>query len=184
MDLQSILGQIVKGGVAENISKKTGLSKEQIEQVASMGLPMIVGGLGRNVSSPEGAVSLDKALSKDHIKSPLAGDTTKAADDVVMSDGEKILGHVFGETATSVTDAIAKKMNVSPESVTKLLSILAPLVLAYIAKNKLQKKLDADGVSSELKNQHTSDGTPLMDVVDSILKVIARAAKQPAIFTS
>lgn len=172
MDLQSILGQIVKGGVAENISKKTGLSKEQIEQVASMGLPMIVGGLGRNVSKSDGARALDDALIKDHVKSPLAGDTTKAVKDDVMHDGEKILGHIFGKTTTSVTDAIAKKMGVSTESVSKLLSILAPLVLAYIAKNKLEKKLDAEGVSSELTSQHTSDGTPLMDVVDSILKVI------------
>jgi hypothetical protein len=49
----------------------------------------------------------------------------------VEKDGGKILGHVFGKRQKNIQNALSKQSGVSNNSVTKVLKIAAPVVLAF-----------------------------------------------------
>lgn len=169
MDLQSILGSMLSnGGATKSISDKTGLSEEQVSQAISVGLPVILGGMAKNTQTSEGAVSLDGALAK-HVDSPVVDDPTKAADDEVEKDGGSILCHVFGTDTDSISGTIAEKIGADPKKVQSALAILAPIAIGYLAKQKKEKNLDADGVATTLNETQSAAGNPITDVLTSVL---------------
>lgn len=150
MDLQSILGNVLKGNMSQTISDKTGLTESQVEAAVNAGLPMILGGMAKNAENKDGAESLDTAL-QEHTNSPVVNDPTKATSDSARADGGKILDHVFGTGKGSVSETIAKTIDADPKAVQSALTILAPIAIGYLAKHKMQNNLDAGGVADSLK---------------------------------
>ena len=57
------------------------------------------------------------------------------------ADGEKIVNHVFGKKKAAVEEAAAGKADVTQEIIAQILPIIAPIVLAWLAK----KFLGGDG---------------------------------------
>ena len=169
MDLQSILNTVLKTGVENTISNKTGLDKDQVSQVIAAGLPMILGGLAKNTDTKEGADALDAAVTKDHSDTSPLEDSEKAAAAADEKDGEGILGHVFGGSGGNIFDLIASKTGSDSDTVKKVLAMLAPLVLVYLAQHKKQNDLDSEGVSDSLKKTTTPSGTPVKDILSGIL---------------
>ena len=170
MDLSSIIGDVIKGNVADKIGKQTGADQAQVESVISAALPVILGQLANNTSSKEGAEQLDAAVAKDHnggslfesLGSLFGGGQTNA-------DGGKILEHVLGDKQASANDAISQKTGVDAATVAKILTFVAPLVLAYLGKRKAQGNLDAGGLSDMLDKQTSPSGNPLSQIATSIL---------------
>ena len=103
------------------------------EKAASLGLEAMLGGLARNAESKRGARSIAKALEKhdgsvlDDIPGAL-GSANNAA------DGEKIVGHVFGDNKEQVVQSLASQSGLDLGSVAKLLPMLAPLVMGMVGK--------------------------------------------------
>lgn len=170
MDLQSMINDLVKGNVAEKIGDATGTDQSTVEQVVEAGLPVILGQLGNNASTPDGATELDKAVEKDHTGGSLLdslGSLFSGGD--TNSDGGKILDHVLGDNKTAAGQEVSKQTGVDVGTVAKILTFLAPLVMAYLGKKKTSDNLDAGGLSDLLKNQTTSDGNPLTQLATSVL---------------
>lgn len=171
MDLQLLLSTIMNNGTSEKISQKTGLDADQLSQVISLGLPMILGGMARNASSPDGAESLDSALAQDHSNSTVLDSADEAASDTTELDGSKILGHIFGTDKSNVSDAVSEKTGIDSQKIMQVLAILAPIVMAYLAKKKTSDNLDTGGLSDVLTKQTSSDGTSLMDIVGTVINM-------------
>lgn len=170
MDMTSVLNNVLKGGAADNISKATGADSSAVEKVIQAGLPVIIGQMAKNASTPEGAGQLDAAVTKDHAGGSLLdslGSLFGGGDSNV--DGGKILGHVLGGGQDVANQKIAKKTGVDAATVAKILTFLAPLVMAYLAKQKATNNLDAGGVSDVLKQQKASSGNPLSDIATAML---------------
>lgn len=103
------------------------------EKAAGLGMEAMLSGLARNAESKGGARSLEKALQRhdgsvlDDIPNAL-GSANNAA------DGEKIVNHVFGDNKDQVVQSLANKSGLDLGSVTKLLPMLAPIVMGMIGK--------------------------------------------------
>ena len=170
MDMQSILNSILSSGQADKISQKTGLSQDQLSQVIAAGLPMILGGMANNASSKNGAESLNNALDK-HTNSPVLDDAEKAASDTAESEGGSILGHVFGDNKSAAADGVAKQTGVDSATVMKVMAMLAPLVMAYLAKQKSTSGFDARSLANILSgflggnSQQQTAGSSILDSV-------------------
>ena len=175
MDLQAMIQDILSGNTGEKISQKTGLGQDQLSQVISLGLPMILGGMAKNTTTQEGADSLDTALAHDHQQSLVLNDPEAATSDTAELDGTKILGHVFGDDRPAVSSAVSEKTGIDAAKIMQVLALLAPLVMAYLAKKKTQENLDAGGLSDILTKQTASDGTSLMDIVGSVIGMFSRS---------
>lgn len=170
MDMTSILNTVLKGGATDGISKATGTDSSTVEKVIQAGLPVIIGQMAKNASTPEGASKLDTAVAKDHGSGALLdslGSLFGGGDS--NADGDKILGHVLDSEQETANQKIANKTGVDAATVAKILSFLAPLVMAYLAKKKSSDNLDAGGVSDVLNQQKTSSGNPLSDIATAML---------------
>ena len=130
-----------------DIAKQLGVPESVARDAVEQAVPAIVGGMAANAKDASGARSLEKALVK-HRSSPTAPASVK---DIDTADGEKIVSNVFGVKKTEVAAAVADKSSagdVTKDLIAKVLPIIAPIVIAYIAKQFLGGK-DAPASSSK-----------------------------------
>lgn len=148
--LNSPLGKQLISGVAG----QTGQPENKTADVLSMAMPLILGAMKKNVSSPQGAQGLMSALSSKHdgsILDDLGGLFGGGVDDSVMNDGAGILGHVFGGKQPQVESALSQKSGVDAGSIANILKIAAPIVMGFLGKQTSQNKVsDASGMNSLL----------------------------------
>lgn len=129
-----ILNMLTGGQSAEQkqLASKAGVTSADFSKIAAVGLPLLLQSINKNNKSENELESFTNALRKDHQvpKSPAETFNLDAVTDT--ADGEKILGHVFQETS-SVFDRVGQTVGVDGSTVKKVLVILAPLVLKYLA---------------------------------------------------
>ncbi|MDQ0894703.1 DUF937 domain-containing protein [Agromyces ramosus] len=122
-----------------DIAKKLGVDEATARTAIDDALPALVAGMGANANDPAGAASLEKAVTS-HDPSLVEGGVN--LDDVDEDDGRKIVRNVFGGNTDQVVkalDAKESKEGTGSNLIGQLLPILAPIVLAFIAK-QFQKK--------------------------------------------
>lgn len=169
MDLQKMIFDSLGDMAAGKIADSVGVDRSTVDKVIDAGVPVIVGRLGKNVQDPEGASSLDAALSKDHSGSLLDNLGSLFGQGDQDEDGDKILGHVFGDSKTAVEGKIAKKTGVDLTTVAKVLSFIAPIILAQLGKQKKSGGLDVDGLKDMLGGQTNKGGNLLVDMVTDFI---------------
>ncbi|CAZ98249.1 MULTISPECIES: DUF937 domain-containing protein [Zobellia] len=150
--LSSPMGKQLISGVAS----QTGNSTDQTGSVLSMALPVLMGAMKKNASSPEGAQGLMSALSGKHdggILDNLGGLFSGGVDQSVMDDGAGILGHVLGGKQAQVENALSQKSGMDAGSVATILKVAAPILLGYLGKQtKEQNVSDSNGIGDLLGN--------------------------------
>lgn len=148
--LSSPTGKQLISGVADH----TGQPENKTADVLSMAMPLLLGAMKKNISSPKGAEGLMSALSSKHdggLLDNLGGLFGGGVDQSVMADGAGILGHVFGGNQANVENALSQKSGLDTGAVSDILKIAAPLVMAYLGKQKAQSNVnDANGLNSLL----------------------------------
>ncbi len=135
--------QLVNGA-----SSKLGLNEGQVQGLLSMALPALVSGLNNNTNKPGGADSLMSALSK-HDGSIL-DNVTGFLNQSNFSDGSKIVGHILGNSQTSVENALSKSSGIDAGSIGQLLSMAAPVLMGALGKETKQQGLSSTGLSDML----------------------------------
>lgn len=132
--------EFFSGDLAQ-LGDQLGVSPDKMQQIIKMALPLIMGQLGQNVESPDGAQSLSRALDKHSTRQ------YRSPQEIDENDGKGILGHIFGGGTTDrVSERISQEAGVDKNHSMKILTMLAPLALAYLARKKKSGKLDDRGV--------------------------------------
>ena len=131
MDLTNILGALTGNDAVGAIADNLKLDSNQVSSVISNALPTLLGALQKNASTPGGAESLAKALG-DHAAS--AGNILNNLKGADLTDGSKILGHIFGGNLSNVLGGISKQTGVAANSVSSILASIAPSLLAILGK--------------------------------------------------
>ncbi len=117
----------------QQLASQLGVDQSEVEQAARTALPALLGGMHANASDPAGAQSLASALSAHE------GTSVTSLDDVDEQDGRAIVGNIFGDNTEQVMNQLG---GLGPgiggsgggSLVQKLLPILAPIVLSWLAK--------------------------------------------------
>lgn len=118
-----------------DIAAKLGVDEATASAAVKAALPALVGGMGANAADPAGAASLEKAVSA-HGPALVTGGVS--LDDVDESDGKKIVSNIFGSNQDKVVGALdAKAGGGMNDIVAKVLPILAPIVLSWLASKFL-----------------------------------------------
>ena len=148
--LNSPMGKQLISGVAG----QTGQPENKTADVLSMAMPLLLGAMKKNVTSPQGAEGLMSALSSKHdgsILDNLGGLFGGGVDESVMNDGAGILGHVFGNKQPQVENALSQKSGLDAGSIANILKIAAPIVMGFLGRQKAQSNVsDANGMNSLL----------------------------------
>lgn len=132
-DIQELLGQIPVQQIASMLGTDTATAQAAVEAA----VPTLLAGLQSNVQAPDGATALESELAR-HRNGLADGGVDPSQVDT--QDGEKIVGHVFGGQQDQVANRLAGTANlggVGGDLVRKLLPILAPIVMSYLAKKVL-----------------------------------------------
>ena len=137
------------------LASQLGADDKTTQQAINAALPMLVGALGKNVESQDGAQALAGALSS-HDGSILDDVLGNLTNPNTMQDGAKILGHVLGGQETKVERGISQATGLKTDSTAQLMSMLAPLVLGALGKQSQKQGLDAQGIASLLQGESSA----------------------------
>jgi hypothetical protein len=128
-EIDEILSQVPMDQVAAVL----GVDQSEAEEVTRTAIPALLGGMQANAADPDGAASLLNAVEQ-HDTTALGADL----DQIDTQDGERIVHNVFGEQTPEVMARLGGATPGEGSSlIQKLLPIIAPIVMAYLAK-KLQ----------------------------------------------
>lgn len=131
MDLTNILGALTGNDAVSAISQNLKIDQKQVSSVITAALPSLLGAMQKNASTESGAASLAKALG-DHASS--AGNILSNLKATDLTDGNKILSHIFGGNLTNILGGISKQTGVASNSVSSILASIAPSLLALLGK--------------------------------------------------
>lgn len=147
MDLTNILGALTGNEAIGAISNNLKVDSKQVSSVINQALPSLLGAMQKNASTESGAAALDKALG-DHAGN--AGNIINNLKITDLTDGNKILGHIFGGNLSSVISGISQKSGVASNSVNNILASIAPSLLALLGKGQQGGGTNAAGLASML----------------------------------
>jgi len=143
-----IVASNLQGDQLAQISRALGAPEGQTRDAALAALPLLLGQMQRNASTPDGARSLQGALERDHDGGLLdnlgplmgmlggAGAAGQAGAASRALDGAGILGHIFGGRQPQVEEGVARASGLDRGQVMRLLMMLAPIVMAALARQR------------------------------------------------
>lgn len=140
-ELDSLLRQLP----IDDIATQLGVDRETAHDAVQQALPGLVSGMRANAQDEAGARSLRGALDTHRSRMP------SSIHDVDREDGGRIVENVFGDRQHDVAAKLAErspKSSVTGDLMQKVLPIIAPFVLAWIAKQVTGGKGDAAAAPS------------------------------------
>lgn len=186
LSLQDLLGQQQGGEAVDQISQQVGAEPSMVNTAIQYALPAILGGLANNAADPQGAQSLDNALTNDHdggilgnlgsLGGMIFGGQQEAAP-ARQADAGGILGHILGGSQGQIAQDVSQKSGLQMGQVAQILMMLAPIVMGYLGQQKQQQGVGADGLGGLLggllggnaQAAPQSSGNPMMDMASSML---------------
>ncbi len=150
--LNSDIGKTLISGA----SKQFGQDEGKTTSALNTALPLILGAMKNNASTPEGASGLLSALGNDkhsggildNLGSILGGG---GVDQDVLDDGAGILGHIFGGKEKKVANAVSKSSGIDMDTAMNILKVAGPLVMGALGKETRKKGIsDQNGIGDLL----------------------------------
>ena len=113
------------------LAAQLGVDEATAEAATRQAIPALLGGLHANAQDPAGAASLAGALGN-HSSALVDGGVN--LDEVDTTDGEKIVGNIFGPNSTQVAHTLSNNLGQQSGLIQRLLPILALIVLAHLSR--------------------------------------------------
>jgi hypothetical protein len=126
----------------DQLAGRLGADSGTTEEVIRTALPALLGGMEANAQDPAGAASLEQAIGE-HDSALVENGID--LDQVDTSDGEKIVGNVFGDNRDQVISQLGASGSGGGSLIGKLLPLLAPIAMAYLAKQFKQRSATSGG---------------------------------------
>lgn len=121
------------GAQTQQVGQQLGVAPSQMSSALEAAVPLLLGKLTQNATNPEQAQALSAAIEQ-HDGSAL--DMFQSGQMPNISEGQNILGHVFGGQQDSAAYAVAQRAGISPQTAMQILAMVAPLVMAYLGRNR------------------------------------------------
>jgi hypothetical protein len=116
----------------DQLARQLGVDEQTARNATTQALPALLGGMQANAQDPAGAASLSSAL-RQHDDNLLDGGVDVAQVDA--NDGDKIVRNVFGDNRQQVVNQLGGLGGGGNSGlIAKLLPLLAPIVMSYLAK--------------------------------------------------
>lgn len=157
----SAVDEILADLPIDALAQQLGTDPASLRSAAAAALPALLGGLEANAAEPAGAASLAEALQQH--TAPV--DATQ----VDTADGAKITQHIFGDNTDQVIHQLGGLDGHADDLVKKLVPVLAPIVLSFLAKRVLGQGTETAGSGSG-SGSGTGAGAVLGTVLGEVLK--------------
>lgn len=114
-------------------------------------IPTFLSGLLRKGSSKEGAESLVTIAENDGVEN--VDPTASLNDPNYLRKGEDAINQIFGNRLISVADSLSTSTGMTSSVITKIMSMIAPIVMGAIKRKIKNDKFQADEIMSFLDQQ-------------------------------
>lgn len=152
MDLKNVIESVIDEKLIDGVSGKVGIPKNKAQDVVSLAIPLIIGGLAKNAKNPQEAENIVKALQKDHSGDIQAKSSSTFLDASKTEEGGKILGHVLGDKVGLAYKSIGSKTQVDTTQVQQILTTLAPIIMGSIGSQQKNQELNSATLVNLLQN--------------------------------
>lgn len=156
MNLVDSVKQTLGGAVLGKLSDVLGAGKEETESAIGAAVPALLSGIGSLVSKPEGAEKVWGAVQGvddsllGNLGDLLGGEKTEA----VESMGSGILESLFSKgTVAALVAALGSYLGGKSNLVSKLLPLLAPVIMGALSKKVKSDGLDLGGLVKVILGQ-------------------------------
>jgi hypothetical protein len=134
------------------IASRLGVDPAQAQAAIEHAVPLIVGGMAQNASSPAGANALNNAPGAH------GGDLSGILGSVLGGGagsgiGGAILGHVFGGNQGAANQGLGQATGLGTQNAGQLMAILAPLVMGALANHAQGQGVGAGGLGGMLTRE-------------------------------
>ena len=127
--------QQLGGANLSQLSQQIGADEATTSQAVQTALPMLISGLARNASQPNGAAALTDALG-DHADGSVLGNLGALLGNPGGGAGASILGHIFGNKQDAVEQGVGNATGLNKPQIGKVMMVLAPIVMAMLARRQ------------------------------------------------
>lgn len=152
-NLTGSLLEMFGGDAMNKLGAQLGADPATTQKAVGAALPLLMGALGKNASSQDGAAALFNALKGKHdgsVLNDLDGFITKGGD---LQDGRGILRHTLGSKQSGIEQALSQATGLGSDSTGNLLAMLAPVVLGALGQQTRQQGLDVGGLAQLLMGE-------------------------------
>ncbi len=165
MDLLQTLLQAQGGQLVGQLAGKFGLNQAQAGAALQQLVPLLAGGVKRNMGQAGGLESLLGALQNSNHGRYLE-DPAQVDQAATVADGNSILGHLLGskEASRQVAGHAASNTGIDSGILQKMLPIVATMVMGAVSK-----RASAGGLGSQLLSGGTAQQSPLGGLLTSFL---------------
>lgn len=164
--LNELLNIVLSSGGTKALSQKTGASNDQLTDVISSVMPLLLQSMATNASDEKGSASLEKALAEHAKVTDSAEDQLANAD---LEDGAKILAHLLGKKQTTVEKTVAKESGLDVSQVTTILAALAPLLLNQVGQQTATATKTTKTTAKTTKTTAKTEATTTGDLLGTVL---------------
>jgi hypothetical protein len=150
--VENLMKQVATGDNLSTIAKSVGGNEKGVQSALSMVLPILMGSMAKNASTPSGADTLIKTLTQTGASNPLdnlGGFLGKPE----ASGGSGMVNMLLGNQMGAIQNAISQKTGLPSAIIGKIIAIAAPIIMGYVGKMFTEQKMDQKGLSSLLGEQ-------------------------------
>jgi hypothetical protein len=126
------------GDVSRQLGANLGLKPRAAAQLVPQVIPMIMGGLKRQMETRGGADRLDHILNKYGSEDVLSDIGAAISAKAQEAGPDPQLGGLLGQSGLQASQMIGQKFGLSSEKAMSLIPMLAPLILGALSKQKNQ----------------------------------------------
>ena len=172
MNLVNLLLDSQNSSAIKQLAENFGLSEDAAKSAVSEMVPALSRGLQKNASTSQGLEALTGALSKGNHQRYVDQPESLTRDEAV-TDGNAILGHIFGskDVSRQVASHAASTTGLDSGILKKMLPMVATMVMGSMSKQAASSSLpggsDTSGASGLLMQLLDSDkdGSVMDDII-------------------
>ena len=179
MDLMQLIQSQLSDGLIDQLSNQIGGAPRQQTEAATNGIvTALVNAMARNAQRGN-AEGIANALQRDHdgslfdnmndfLQGNIQPEQRRAA------NGMGILNHLLGNKQGGIANMISQMSGLDQNSAGSLMTMLAPIVMGALGKQRRQNNLDADGIRSLLQDsaqhqQQRATTNPAMGLISQFI---------------
>ena len=150
--VDSVMSKLSPDQVAA-IAGQLNVDPSQAQNAIEHAIPLIVGGMAQNASTPQGTGALHDALNA-HTGldvSSVLGNMLGGGN--ASGIGGAILGHIFGGNQGAANQGLGQVTGLGQQNAGQLMAILAPVVMAALANHVQNRGIDPGGLGGMLGQQ-------------------------------
>jgi hypothetical protein len=177
--IETLSGSITPETI-DDLAGLTGEPAAAVRRATNVALPVLAAALVNKGATVTGAEQLLGPLREVSVETGSVNDLLRDRTDMLRTSGAALLPVLFGMRSGDVANRIASSAGTSTQAATSLLTLLAPVALAWLGRQLPAGRLDAPTVSDYLSMQRDSVSGALPVGFDTLLTGPEAARFTPA----